>query len=262
MPKVPKNSGLNNIIAPEISGDRFHASISWLSEHEELRTVLEIGSSAGGGSTTAFVEGLSRNPGRPTLYCMELSIPRFEKLRRTYSECDFVSCYNVSSVALERFPSEQDVAEFYNSQVSVLNQWPLEQVIGWLRQDIEYVASSGVPQNGIQRIKAENKIRYFDMVLIDGSEFTGNAELEEVHGAKIICLDDTRTYKNYRSRQRLMNDASYQLIVEDDSLRNGFSVFCRRDAPCAWRDRGIYLDDRGCPSCKGDGAPDAALLRA
>ena len=248
MPPVAKKSELDNLIGPEIVGDRFHAAICWLSRWEDLRTALEIGSSAGAGSTSAFVEGLSCNPNQPTLYCMELSLPRFEKLREAYAGIDFVRCYNASSIPLGKFPPEQDVVNFYHSHRGPLNDYPLDRVLGWLRQDIDYVASCGAPQNGIRLIKAEHCVDTFDMVLIDGSEFTGEAELDEVYGAKIICLDDTKTFKNYRSRKRLVSDPSYQLIIDDTSLRNGFSVFCRRDKPCAWRDRNMRLNRHGRPT--------------
>ena len=246
--QIPQDSELNHIIPPEITGDEFHAAISWLSEHEDIHTVLEIGSSAGGGSTSAFVEGLDRNPNRPILYCMELSAPRFERLQRAYAGLGFVKCYNASSVSVDKFPTESQVASFYGSQKTALNRWPLERVLGWLRQDIEYVAKSGAPQNGIEMIKAERAIETFDMVLIDGSEFTGSAELDEIYGATIICLDDTETFKNFHSRFRLVNDQAYELIIDNKMLRNGFSVFCRRDRACVWRDRGMYLDRRGRPA--------------
>ncbi|MHC5832091.1 MAG: hypothetical protein ACYT04_92970, partial [Nostoc sp.] len=95
-----------------------------------------------------------------------------------------------------------------------LNLYPLERVLGWLRQDIEYVNKSGVSDNGIQKIKKENNIDCFDLVLIDGSEFTGEAELDEVYGANLICLDDITTFKNYRNHQRLLADQNYVLIAE------------------------------------------------
>jgi hypothetical protein len=60
-------SDLNRVIAPEITGDAFYETIRHLAATENLATVLEIGSSSGGGSTEAFVAGLARNPGvQPT----------------------------------------------------------------------------------------------------------------------------------------------------------------------------------------------------
>ena len=54
-------SDLDVIIPAEISGDIFYDLIEALAAKEELSNVLEIGSSAGDGSTQAFVSGLKRN---------------------------------------------------------------------------------------------------------------------------------------------------------------------------------------------------------
>lgn len=75
----------------------------------------------------------------------------------------------------------------------------------------------------------------FDLVLIDGSEFTGTAEMNDIYGAKIICLDDINAYKCYEARQRLLNDSAYELLAENRLLRNGFSIFYRVDAACQVR---------------------------
>ena len=65
-------------------------------------------------------------------------------------------------------------------------------------------------------------------MLIDGSEFTGEAEYAQIKGAKFILLDDTNTFKCYNVRQILLNDPMYELIVDNQALRNGFSVFRQR----------------------------------
>jgi hypothetical protein len=68
-------------------------------------------------------------------------------------------------------------------------------------------------------------IETFDAVLIDGSEFTGSAELDEVYGARFILLDDTETFKNWKNMRRLEADPRYRLVQHDPSTRNGFAVF-------------------------------------
>ncbi|MBR0677637.1 glycosyltransferase family 4 protein, partial [Roseomonas alkaliterrae] len=221
-------SDLDRIIPPEIKNDAFYRLITELSATEDLRHVLEIGSSAGGGSTEAFVAGLARNPGQPKLFCIEVSRPRFEVLRQTYADRPFVHCYNMSSVAPSEFPSEDDVKNFYHNEKSGLRKFPLDEVLRWLEQDIAYVEGAGVEAGAIERIKAEHGIEHFDLVLIDGSEFTGEVELEKVLGARLILLDDTNTYKCFRARQRLLLDPNYELIADDQSLRNGYSAFRRR----------------------------------
>lgn len=225
------DSELNYLIAPEIKNDEFYSVIQRLAQRSDIRTVLEIGSSSGGGSTEAFVKGLRKNSNQPLMFCMEVSQTRFAALKACYENDSFVRCYNVSSIPVSQFPTEAEIAAFYDKYETPLQNFSKQQVVGWLRQDIEYVTATQVPDDGIQRIKAENKIEYFDLVLIDGSEFTGNIELDEVYGAKFILLDDICTYKNYFSHRRLLADPNYALIAQNTSLRNGYSVFKKLDRP-------------------------------
>lgn len=222
-----QHSEIETLISPEIKDDSFYSVIRAISRGEDIQTVLEIGSSSGGGSTEAFVEGLRDNPGNPVLFCMEVSQPRFQALSQRYASDSFVRCYNVSSVALESFPTPAQVMEFYQQGVSELNRFPVADVLRWLQQDIDYVRDSGVSADGIARIKRDYQVPCFDVVLIDGSEFTGEAELEQVYGAKFILLDDINTYKNYANHRRLAADDGYTLIYHDPHLRNGSSAFRR-----------------------------------
>lgn len=223
------NSELSRLIPPEIKNDDFYANIKRIAREENIKTVLEIGSSSGEGSTEAIVSGLRQNSHKPTLFCMEVSQTRFAELRKKYANDSFVKCYNVSSVSLQQFPNENEITNFYRTNQTNLNYYSLEQVIGWLQQDIEYVKKSGVPDNGIRKIKQENNIGVFDLVLIDGSEFTGSAELNEVYDAKIICLDDINTFKNYQNHQKLLADKNYVLFAHNYSIRNGYSIFKKVD---------------------------------
>src|SRR5436190_4822385 len=168
MPPSPPASDYDHLIPPEIKDDPFYAAIYELARTANLRTVLEIGSSSGEGSTEAFVRGLRENPRRPTLFCMEISRPRFEALRARYAADTFVRTYNVSSVPPERFPSEAEATAFYQRHLAG-RFVPLPEFLRWLRQDLEYIRTSGVPTDGIARIKRENEIEFFDAVLIDGS---------------------------------------------------------------------------------------------
>jgi hypothetical protein len=220
-----QNSSLNSIISPEIKNDEFYDYIQIIAQEENIKYILEIGSSSGEGSTEAFVKGIRNNPNQPTLFCMEVSQKRFEQLNQRYEKDEFVQCYNVSSVSIEKFPNETDVIEFYNQQQSGLNYYPLEQVLGWLQQDIEYIKDSQVETNGIEKIKQDHNIDYFDVVLIDGSEFTGEAELQEVYGAKYILLDDINTFKNHHNFKTLSQDNNYILIAKNDQVRNGYAIF-------------------------------------
>lgn len=229
---MTKKSSLNQIIPPEISNDSFYKAIVEICSDSSIKTALEIGSSAGQGSTLAFVTGLTEGKGSEvdkSLFCIEVSTVRSAALADFYKNQDLVHCYNCSSVPLDDFPKPQEVINFYYSKDTGLKKFGLKEVLRWLQQDIDYVATQNVPGNGIERIKQENNIDYFDVVLIDGSEFTGKAELDEVYGARYIFLDDINTFKNYENHDRLLLDRQYKLIAEDRGVRNGFSIFERVD---------------------------------
>lgn len=224
------NIMLDQIIPPEIKNDLFSTVLRMIASNEHVKTILEIGSSSGQGSTEAFVEAIRERQDQDSvrLFCMEVSRERFVNLRKNYADDVFVKCYNMSSVSLSEFPSPGEVISFYNSTRTNLNVFPIETVLEWLRMDIEYVQTSRLDFNGIQRIKAENGILFFDVVLIDGSEFTGEREFYSVAGSRIIALDDVNAHKCFNVYQMLKNNASYRLVIEDLNLRNGFAVYERK----------------------------------
>ncbi len=225
--RIKSGSGLNSVIPPEITDDTFTDAISRVGSTPGLRHILEIGSSAGEGSTEAFVRGARGNPHPPALHCIEVSQARYDALVRRYQADSFVHCYRVSSVPIEAFPSPAEIEHFYRTVDSRLHAFPLKHVLEWLQEDIEYISKSHVPATGIRDIKDEHGIVAFDVVLIDGSEFTGAAELKEVYGARFILLDDICTYKNFQNFRQLSSDPHYRVLESSDELRNGYAVFER-----------------------------------
>ena len=218
-------SQLDRLIEPEIRRDRFARAIEEVAASAGVRHILEIGASSGEGSTEAWVRGALRNAVRPTLHCIEVSIPRYAALVERWRDVGFVRCYNVSSVPVEAFPSEEEVAVFYRTVRSKLRHVRLEKVLGWLRQDVAYLREHGLSADGIGRIRSESGVETFDAVLIDGSEFTGKPELDAVYGARFVLLDDTRSFKNWENLERLSADPGYRLVTKSRWTRNGFAVF-------------------------------------
>lgn len=216
--------GSGGHVSPEITNDEFSRVIERLASDPAVTTVLEIGSSNGAGSTRALVGGL-RHKEDARLYCLELVEPRFAELVKRYEHLPWVHCYNLTSVLEDGFPSAQEVADFYHRQGSELRKYPLKVVQGWLRRDLESARRVNQPEGGIRMVMKAAEVTNFDLVLIDGSEFTGSAELSEVYGARYILLDDTRTFKNHASYARLSTDPAYRLVAEDQTCRNGFAAF-------------------------------------
>jgi hypothetical protein len=229
---MPPPSGLDRIIPPEISGDRFYRAIVAVAATPGVRHILEIGASAGAGSTAALVAGALRNPVRPTIHCIEVSRARYAALVERWEDHDFVRCHHVSSVPLESFPSEAEIIRWqWRHFWSKFGRKRREKVLGWLRQDLRYLAEHGLASHGIREVRRQAGVDAFDAVLIDGSEFTGRAELAEVYGARFLLLDDTESYKCWDAYRRLKRDRAYRLVARSKWTRNGFAVFERVGAP-------------------------------
>ena len=231
-----KELDISNMIIADIKYDELYDTIQAIAREETLQTILEIGSSTGQGSTEAFALGIQDNPNQPILFCVEVLKALFRELQKRYADNPQIKCYNASTVSWNQFPSEAEVIQFYDSVPTNLRNYSLELVLEWLQRDREYVKNSGLPCNAIELIKQEHEIDYFDAVLIDGSEFTGHLELDEIYGAKIILLDDINAFKNYQSHQRLLVDPNYVLVAHNLELRNGYSIFKRLDSFLKLRD--------------------------
>ena len=198
--------GLDRLIPPEITDDAFARIIEEIAATPGVREILEIGSSAGEGSTAAWVRGALRNSRRPRLHCIEASTERYAALVEQWGDQDFVRCHHVSSIPVERLASAAEVEQFYRDVPSRLRDFELTVVLGWLQQDIDYLRDNGLSSPGIAQIKESYGVGTFDAVLIDGSEFAGRAELEEVYGARYLLLDDTETFKNWQTSRSLQAD--------------------------------------------------------
>lgn len=220
-------SELDHVIAPEVKDDRLYAAIVRVASTPGVRQMLEIGSSSGAGSTEAFVAGALANPDLPLLHCIEVSAARHAALSKRYAGQSFVRCYQVSSVGLDGFAAAADVEQFYRTVDSKSRASSLKEILGWLEQDVQYVSTRGVSTGGIRMIKEQHGIDRFDAVLIDGSEFTGKAELEEVYGARFVLLDDICVFKNHANFRALSSDRTYRLVESADEPRNGYALFER-----------------------------------
>jgi hypothetical protein len=222
-----------NIIPAEIKNDNFYYSIiKLISNDKNINNIIEIGASSGEGSTEAIMIGYLQNlkwnkDNNMNIYSVEVCTERYAKLENKYQNYKNFHPYNISSINIEQFAAKENIIEFYNTIPTTLNNYSLDMILGWYDNDLKYIIKNDIPQNGINKIKMENNITDFDIALIDGSEFTGLAELDLLYGSKYILLDDINAFKNYYSHQKLKASPEYKCIIEDYKTRNGFSIFVK-----------------------------------
>jgi hypothetical protein len=221
-----------DIIPPEIKYDRFYYEIiNILSQDKTITKVIEIGASSGEGSTEALLIGKIKNEelysNKIKIFSLEVCSERYIKLQNRYKSVPKFYPLNMSSISVGKFPAKNEIINFYNTITTTLNNYPLGMVLSWYDKDIEYIVKNNIPENGIKYIKDNYNINKFDLALIDGSEFTGLEELNQLWGSKYILLDDINAFKNYNSHKKLKESTEYKCLVEDYTVRNGFSIYKR-----------------------------------
>lgn len=222
---------LDMLIPPEIKeGDGFYEDLRELASMPEVETILEIGSSDGNGSTKAIMDGVKERA--CYTYHIESSVGRFSALLNNYPEKGYMSFYNYCSIPVLDYMTADNVIDFYADYPTNTNNYPIGQVLGWLKEELDYIRDNKIPGNGIYLIMEENKIDSFDLVLIDGSAFTAETELSLIYTARYIALDDIIDIKNYNNYQFLSSDPNYELIKENKQLRNGYAIFKRSAKQC------------------------------
>ena len=223
-------SGLDIIIDPEVNQytQTYHVIQQYLKQ-VPVSTVIEIGASSGGGTTEALIKGilLSPNKGKDVkMASVEVSRARFSNLKNRYNGVSFFTPYNTSSLPLSRFPSRESVAEFIST--TGVHGGNVEEVLRWLDQDIKYVNDNKFNLNGIQQIKDDFGVKTFSLAVIDGSEFLGNEEFNDLQGCDAYLLDDIHVYKNWYSHRDLLEDSNYVMLFEE-KIRGGSSLFAKKE---------------------------------
>jgi hypothetical protein len=75
----------------------------------------------------------------------------------------------------------------------------------------------------------ELSLKSIDILLIDGSDYSGYLELVLLKDiSKYILLDDVNSLKNEMARKYLLMSSDFELVFEDLNSRNGYSVFKKK----------------------------------
>ena len=193
--------------------DSFGKALAQYSEGLEIG--LEIGGGTGDGSTqcirTKMLFSIENHPDRIGRHSMNLSARGGVSV-------------NGTATLPKLWMNQLDIAEFYGTNKTALNQYPLDQVLGWYHECIE--SAEPYSTNAIEDIHIEHKVD-FNFVLIDGSPFSGEAELRCVRPflaeKAVIALDDVNDIKNWANYHKLKGFA--ELLWEDWSVRNGAAIF-------------------------------------
>ncbi|MGR4925902.1 glycosyltransferase [Bradyrhizobium sp. CAR08] len=172
--------------------DEFYKQIYDLARGEKVATALVIGADQRWRGTQALIAGFREREEQSRVICL--------KMRGRHE-----------ATANGQAP-EEDLVKWYG---------PLPLDSGDLRDQF---------QKAITRIREDNNIVQFDILLINGTvRSQGESVYETLHEllrkAKYVLLDDVSNVRIHEVYRRLKNDGRHRVIDENPALRDGYAVF-------------------------------------
>lgn len=177
-----------------------------LSKLDNIKTIVEIGTWHGGGSTTCILEALKHKT--------EFNFFTFEVNKEFYD------------IALKIKPDHPNIHFIYGSVIEekdLLKTNTDDQTKIWLQEDIANIKKA---PNIYNKIPAK-----IDLLVLDGGEFSSTAEFKLLKDrSSYIFLDDTYTLKNKDNREYLLNSKYYICLHDQQPTKDhhGWSVFLRK----------------------------------
>lgn len=222
---------------PEIvKGDELYHDIYFTIRKNRPKTILEIGSANGKGSTQAIIEALNDGGllNKTKVYCIESSPERYQELLGATRNYPLFNAINASSVPVNKYMKECDVKLFMDQKrfkFNIHDNYSLETVLTWRKDEIDSILTWGIPQNGIAQAINLNNSQFFSMVIIDGSAFTANEEIRYLLGAGTIIMDDVLDIKSITSffEINIIYSFTYHVVIKNHNYRNGYAIFEMKD---------------------------------
>lgn len=203
-----------------LAADRFGRAIIQTIREHAYESVLEIGSMDGLGSTQVLIEAL-RHAGDPRLVCLEIDRERFRHLSWVVRNMPWVTALRQPSISLASMTPRDFDRDVWQSPYNHL-KYERDLVETWWLETMDQMAT-GEPGY------LETSDATFDVILIDGSEFTGYDDYRLAkHRCRCLMLDDVHhAYKCARAHAELASDPSWRLHWQSPHVRNGAAIWVR-----------------------------------
>lgn len=185
---------------------------------ENVNIILDIGTSNGLGTTKCIVDAiLDSNKTFYKIYSLECRLDRVMKAIDNLSNITNLYLLHgtiVNSIELEPLLKNLDWGYMLNS-IWVSASENISTALSWLKEDMHYLKTT---PNVMSKIPEK-----LDLLVIDGSEFTGFIEFKKMFkNSRYIALDDVNSFKNRKSREFVINNVKEFKILVDSEKDNCF----------------------------------------
>lgn len=191
---------------------KFGQLIKNYSENNNIKSILEIGTWNGLGSTRCIVEGLQNRANNDyVFYSLECNTEKSTFAKNLYKNLKNVNILN--EVLINSMPN--NINEIFPEILSNPNYKY------WNTIDYENMKDKELFLN------KKSLPEFFDLILLDGGEFTTYFEYQLLKDkCKYLMLDDINVPKCNLIVKEIENDSEKWEIIEKENERNGFLI-CR-----------------------------------
>lgn len=179
-------------------------------QREDVKTILEIGTWNGQGSTFCVYSAIAATEKK--LLSLEVDRDMYLAARSIYE--------GKREVMILHGHISDELIDFEALDPSFFSDYDRSLKHYWYSEDL---ANTKATPNLLEVMPKQ-----IDFLILDGGEFSSWSEYQLLKDrSKIIFLDDTRppTIKNYKAREDLLSSKDYRPIVDKLDARNGFCIF-------------------------------------
>ncbi|MGE3728174.1 MAG: glycosyltransferase [Candidatus Sericytochromatia bacterium] len=199
---------------------------------EALKHILYIGVNGDLQLVQTLVQARKLRADKPFLSLIESDLSRSQQLMQALGAEPRLRILLGYSQRQAFYPDLALLTQFFRSQKSAWHQFPLDYWLDKAQTELQDFASRPQAQTGLLKDLAQREPVQPapDMVILDGSEFTSEADLAVFPEAKLLILTGVSSYRNFANFQRLVADPRYYLMYQHGQQRMGFAIFKRKPA--------------------------------
>lgn len=181
-----------------------------LTKREDIKTIVEIGTWNGEGSTMCVIQSVIDNNLEREFFSLELYPEMYEKAKLFLTE---FSPY--ITLLWGRIIDFDEVYWFDHTKINFETDTHARL---YFEKDLSYLKST---PNVLEKIPEQ-----IDLLILDGGEYSTYPEwLKLKDRVKIVVLDDSNILKTKKIREEILESNDFITLYDKLEDRNGFSVF-------------------------------------
>jgi hypothetical protein len=180
----------------------------------DVKTIVEIGTWNGMGSTKCIYDAISIKSGDYLVYTLECNERFYNTCMENYRALPKLKNFNfILGTIIE---PEENINPISNFDDRFFNQYSRLTQSEWRNEDVENCKNA----KNVFAILPKK----IDLLILDGGEFSGLSEFNKLKDRSLyFVLDDTNTIKNHEVARFIRISGEFK-VLHDSNERNGFLV--------------------------------------